>query len=56
MVLEIDGETCFDHKKVPSSFNLFHTESSTFQNFYRGKHVQDDEFMLIPVNDDFIYK
>ena len=56
VVLEIDGETCFDPKKVanclnkffitvasnlvdklPSSYNLFHTESSTFQNFYRGK-------------------
>ena len=75
MVWEIDGETCFDPKKVancfngffttvasnlvdklPSSFNLFHTESSTFQNFYKGKNVKDDEFMLIPVNEDFIYK
>ena len=75
VVLEIDGETCFDPKKVancfngffttvasnlvdklPSSFNLFHTESSTFQNFYKGKNVKDDEFMLIPVNEDFIYK
>ena len=65
MVLEIDGETCFDPKKVancfngffttvasnlvdklPSSFNLFHTESSTFQNFYKGKNAEDDEFML----------
>ena len=75
VVLEIDGETCFDPKKVancfngffttvasnlvdklPSSLNLFHTESSTFQNFYKGKNVKDDEFMLIPVNEDFIYK
>ena len=65
VALEIDGETCFDPKKVancfygffttvapnlvdklPSSFNLFHTESSTFQNFYKGKNVEDDEFML----------
>ena len=75
VVLEIDGETCFDPKKeancfngffttvasnlvdkLPSSFNLFHTESSTIQNFYKGKNVKGDEFMLIPVNEDFIYK
>ena len=42
--------------KLPSSFNLFHTESSTFQYFYKGKNVKDDEFYLIPVNEDFIYK
>ena len=41
--------------KLPSSFNLFLTESSTFQKFYNGKNVKDDEFMLIPVNEDFIY-
>ena len=75
MVLEIDGETCIDLRKVancfnkffitdasnlfdklPSSFNLFHTESPTFQIFYKGKNVQDVEFMLIPVNEDLIYK
>ena len=42
--------------KLPSSFNLLHLGSPTFQNFYKGKNVQDDEFMLIPVNEDFIYK
>ena len=42
--------------KLPSSFNLFHTESRTFQNFYNSKNVQADEFMLIPVSGDFIYK
>ena len=66
MALEIDGETCFDPKKVtncfnkfsttvasnlvdklPSSFNLFHTESPTFQNFYKSKNVQDNKFMLV---------
>ena len=65
MALEIDGETCFDPKKVancfnkfsttvasnlvdklPSSFNLFHTESPTFQIFYKSKNVQDNKFML----------
>ena len=73
VVLEINGETCFDPKKVencfnnffttvasnlvdklPSSFTLFHTESSTFQNFYNSKKVQTDEFMLIPVSEGFI--
>ena len=29
--------------KLPSSFNLFHLESPSFQNFYIGKNVQDDE-------------
>ena len=43
-------------KWLPSSSNLFHTESPTFQSFYKGKNAQDDEFMLIPVNEDFIYK
>ena len=42
--------------KLPSSFNLFHTESLTFKQFYVRKHVQSDEFMLTPVNDNFIYK
>ena len=42
--------------KLPSSFNLFHTESPTFQNFYNSKNVEADEFMLIPVSEDFIYK
>ena len=42
--------------KLPPSFNLFHTESPTFHNFYKSKNVQDDEFMLISVNEDFIYK
>ena len=42
--------------KLPSSFNLFYTESPTFHNLYKSKSVQDDEFMLIPVNEDFIYK
>ena len=27
-----------------------------FQFFFKGKNAQDDEFMLIPVNEDFIYK
>ena len=39
-----------------SSFNLFQTESPNFQCFYEGKNVKDDEFMLIPVNEDFIFK
>ena len=42
--------------KLPSSFNLFHTESLTFKEFYVRKHVQSDEFMLTPVNDNFINK
>ena len=34
----------------------FHTESPTFQKFFKGKNSQDDELMLIPVNEDFIYE
>ena len=33
-------------------FNLFHTESQTFQQNYISKNVQVDEFMLIPVNEE----
>ena len=34
--------------KLLSSFNLFHTVSHF--SIFLGKNVQDDEFMLIPVN------
>ena len=73
MVLEIDGETCFDPKRVancfnnffatvasnlvdklPSSFSVFHTVFH-FSIFF-VKNVQNDEFMLIPVNQYCIYK
>ena len=43
-------------EKLPSGFNLFRSESSTFQDFYVGKNVQIDEFMWNPVIEDFIYK
>ena len=75
VVLEIEGETCFDPKKVancfnnffttvasnlvdklPPSFNLFNSDSSRFQEFYAGKNVEPDEFILAPVSEDFIYK
>ena len=35
---------------------IYFTQSPTFQNFCKGKNVKDDEFMLIPVNEDLIYK
>ena len=75
VVLETEGETCFDPQKVancfnnffttvasnlvdklPPSFNLFNTDSSRFQEFYAGKNVEPDEFILAPVSEDFIYR
>ena len=35
---------------------IYFTQSSTFQNFYKGKKVKDDEFMLIPVNENLFIK
>ena len=37
-------------------FNLFNSDSSKFQEFYAGKNVEPDEFMLVSVSEDFIYK
>ena len=42
--------------KLPSSFKLFNSDSSKFQEFYAGKNVEPDEFMLVSVSEDFIYK
>ena len=35
---------------------IYFTQSLPLFNFYKGKNVKDDEFILIPVNKDFIYK
>ena len=35
---------------------IYFIQSPTFQKFYKGKNVQGGELMLIPVNEDFIYK